>query len=95
MIGNPYLCRMERLNIKKIRSQAKILGTIVCAGGAMLMTIYKGPIVHMFWSPHHQSAKDNQTSAAATDSKERIIGSLLIVAGTLAWPALFILQVIF
>jgi hypothetical protein len=83
---------MERVNIKSLRSQAKIVGTIVCVGGAMLMTLYKGPIVKMVWSAHHQSP---QTSAAAAiDNKNWIIGSVLIIAATLAWSGLFILQVI-
>jgi len=84
------LFRMENVNIKKLRSQAKIVGTIVCVGGAMLMTLYKGPIVKMVWSAHHQSP---QTSAAAAiDNKNWIIGSVLIIAATLAWSGLFILQ---
>jgi len=89
------LFRMEKVNIKKLRSQAKIVGTIACVGGAMLMTLYKGPLVQMFWSPGHQSAQDNHTSmppAAAVDQKDWIVGSLLIIAATLAWSALFILQ---
>eukprot|EP00253_Pinus_taeda_P001179 PITA_01179 len=87
------LFRMESLNIKKLRSQAKIVGTIVCVGGAMLMTLYKGPILQMHWSLHHGS-KDNHTSvaAAASDSKEWMIGTLLILAATLSWSAMFILQ---
>eukprot|EP00253_Pinus_taeda_P027814 PITA_27814 len=87
------LFRMESLNIKKLRSQAKIVGTIVCVGGAMLMTLYKGPILQMHWSLHHGS-KDNHTSAAAaaSDSKEWLIGTLLILAATLSWSAMFILQ---
>eukprot|EP00253_Pinus_taeda_P025493 PITA_25493 len=87
------LFRMESLNIKKLRSQAKIVGTIVCVGGAMLMTLYKGPILQMHSSLHHGS-KDNHTSAAAAanDSKEWMIGTLLILAATLSWSAMFILQ---
>jgi len=84
---------MERLNIKKLRSQAKIVGTIVSVGGAMLMTLYKGPILHMFWSPHHQSLEHNDTAVSPTRSKEPITGSILLVASLLAWSALFILQV--
>eukprot|EP00253_Pinus_taeda_P035041 PITA_35041 len=87
------LFRMESLNIKKLRSQAKIVGMIVCVGGAMLMTLYKGPILQMHWSLH-QGSKDNHTSAAAaaSDSKEWMIGTLLILAATLSWSAMFILQ---
>eukprot|EP00253_Pinus_taeda_P032520 PITA_32520 len=87
------LFRMESLNIKKLRSQAKIVGTIVCVGGAMLMTLYKGPILQMRWSLHHGS-KDNHRSAAAAanDSKEWMIGTLLILAATLSWSAMFILH---
>eukprot|EP00253_Pinus_taeda_P001357 PITA_01357 len=86
------LFRMEKVNIKNLRSQAKIVGTIVCVGGALLMTLYKGPIVPMLWSPHNQSPETSSTAASTTDNKAWIIGSLLIIAATLAWSALFILQ---
>jgi hypothetical protein len=42
--------RMEKINIKQVRCQSKILGTILTVAGAMLMTLYKGPIVEMVWA---------------------------------------------
>uniref|UniRef100_A0A6N2LVN3 WAT1-related protein n=1 Tax=Salix viminalis TaxID=40686 RepID=A0A6N2LVN3_SALVM len=35
--------RLERVRIKEIHSQAKVVGTLVTLGGALPMTVYKGP----------------------------------------------------
>ncbi|RVW17636.1 WAT1-related protein [Vitis vinifera] len=34
--------RLEKINIKKIPSQAKVIGTLITVTGAMVMTLYKG-----------------------------------------------------
>ena len=34
-----FVCRLEMVNIRRLHSQAKILGNIVAVGGAFLMTI--------------------------------------------------------
>ncbi|ESR43041.1 hypothetical protein CICLE_v100134151mg, partial [Citrus x clementina] len=36
---------MERLDISKLSAQAKIAGTLVALGGAILSTLYKGIVV--------------------------------------------------
>ena len=59
------------------------------------MNLYKFPIVKMVWSPHYNTHKYNQNSYKyAPDNRDWIIGSLLLIAATLAWAGLFILQVI-
>ncbi|KAG5594504.1 hypothetical protein H5410_035736 [Solanum commersonii] len=37
-----YLIRLEKLNLKTRAGQAKVLGTLIGIGGAMLLTFYKG-----------------------------------------------------
>ncbi|GLJ34250.1 hypothetical protein SUGI_0688230 [Cryptomeria japonica] len=84
------LIRMEKVSIADIRSQVKIVGTVVCVGGAMVMTLYKGPPI---FQPHPHTPNHNQTSAKpTTTSREWIQGSLLLVASCLAWAAFFVLQ---
>ncbi|PHT37000.1 WAT1-related protein [Capsicum baccatum] len=77
------LCRMEKVDIKKIRCQAKVLGTIVTVAGAILMTLYKGHVVNLIWSNHITNG---------TYDKDWVKGSIFLILATLAWASFFILQ---
>ncbi|KAH9608649.1 hypothetical protein KSS87_023128 [Heliosperma pusillum] len=88
------ICRMEKVDIKKLRCIAKVVGTLITVGGAMLMTLYKGHIINMAWSGHvHPTAHPTSAALAAAD-KEWAKGSILLILATLAWAAFFILQAI-
>ena len=81
---------MEKLDLKRVICQAKLVGTLVTVAGAMLMTLYKGPIVEMVWTKH-KHAHEVQTNES--NDKDWFKGSIFIIIATLAWAALFILQV--
>lgn len=80
--------RIEKVRVKEVRGIAKIVGTLVTFGGAILMTVYKGPIINL-WSGQHSSA-----AASGGDShKHWIAGTFFILIGCCAWSAFYILQV--
>ncbi|KAG6618181.1 hypothetical protein I3843_13G015000 [Carya illinoinensis] len=83
--------RMEKLNLRKVRCQAKMVGTIVTVAGAMLMTLYKGPIVHLLWSKYMSPRKSYETDSVNSD-KDFLKGSIFLIIATLAWSGLFVLQ---
>ncbi|RHN79068.1 hypothetical protein MtrunA17_Chr1g0172881 [Medicago truncatula] len=40
-----FLERLEGMKIKEIACQGKVIGTMVSLGGALLMVLYKGPVL--------------------------------------------------
>ncbi|KAL9245546.1 hypothetical protein vseg_019185 [Gypsophila vaccaria] len=82
--------RLEKVDIRKIPSQAKIIGTIVTVAGAMLMTIYRGPVVNIFGS--HAAVQHGATSAAANSGQHWVLGTLFVLGSCFGWSAFFILQ---
>ena len=87
---------MEKVNLKKARCVAKVVGTLVTVAGAMLMTLYKGRVVEMVWTKHmhlHGPHPADAAAAAAAADKDWFTGSIFLIIATLAWASLFILQV--
>ncbi|KAF5203680.1 Wat1-related protein, partial [Thalictrum thalictroides] len=72
------LIELERVSLKSTHSQAKIVGTIVTLGGAMLMTLYKGPILEMFSgrTPTHHSGT---TSTSSGTGQNIFVGTLMLI----------------
>ncbi|GMY09576.1 WAT1-related protein At5g07050-like isoform X1 [Fagus crenata] len=85
------LCRMEKLEISKRGSQAKIVGTVVAFGGATLMTLYKGTTLISLRNHHsHQSTNSSKVFL----DKDSIKGSLMLAVSFLSFSAFYILQTV-
>ncbi|XP_045806693.1 WAT1-related protein At3g30340-like [Trifolium pratense] len=78
---------LETVNIKCNSGRAKILGTLVCILGALMLTLYKGKGLFNF--SHHQSS----VKLTSTRTSEKwTIGVIALILGTLFWSSWFILQ---
>ncbi|XP_050160403.1 WAT1-related protein At2g39510-like isoform X2 [Malus sylvestris] len=83
-----WVFRLEKVNLRSLHSQAKILGTIVMVGGAMLMTLINGPMLNFPWTrrnPHHEST-------VSTDHQDHIKGAIMVAAGCFCWAGFVTLQ---
>ncbi|KAJ1404535.1 EamA domain [Sesbania bispinosa] len=89
------ICRMEKVDIRKVRCQAKVIGTVVTVAGAMLMTLYKGQVINFLGSQYMHHPR-NYVPENTTDSAEKdwVKGSILLIIATLAWASFFILQAV-
>ncbi|XP_012482572.1 WAT1-related protein At4g08300 [Gossypium raimondii] len=80
--------RLEKVNVKKIRSLAKIIGTAITVIGAMVMTLYKGPIIDFIKS----GGAVHQGTATKSEDKHWVTGTILLLGSICSWAGFFILQ---
>jgi drug/metabolite transporter (DMT)-like permease len=97
------LFRYEGLAIRTVPGQAKVAGTLLGVGGAMLLTFYKGAHVNL-WPPTHiniaaqLAARHHSTHPAAIASSgeptsgNRAMGSLLCTGSCFFYALWLILQ---
>lgn len=82
------------MNLKKIHSQGKVIGTVITVTGAMVMTLYKGPIVDILWYSHHGATSTHHAATGGSSSGQHwLAGTLMILLCTCSWAGYFIVQV--
>ncbi|CAL5348384.1 unnamed protein product [Camellia sinensis] len=88
--GNNFQA-LEKVNLKKIQCVAKVVGTVITVTGAMVMTLYKGPIVDILWYSKSGNHHHNTTNSTSTD-QHWVMGTFMILACTCGWSGFFIVQ---
>ncbi|KAF7154470.1 hypothetical protein RHSIM_Rhsim01G0130200 [Rhododendron simsii] len=83
--------RLESVGIRKKAGQAKVLGTVVCVGGAMLLSFYHGSVV-MGGSSIHWKYANNMGKGNSTNDKKFMLGPFLLIARNFSWGAWLIIQ---
>ncbi|KAI8570183.1 hypothetical protein RHMOL_Rhmol01G0013700 [Rhododendron molle] len=82
---------MENLNLRSLRSNAKIAGTLICVGGSVLMALYRGPkLLNSQLLPPRSLLLGGGSAAGDEDW---LLGSLLLFASSCCWSIWLILQV--
>ncbi|XP_022159037.1 WAT1-related protein At1g09380-like [Momordica charantia] len=88
------LFRQESVAIKTRPGAAKVLGTVVCVGGAMLLSFYRGQTIELGESGIHwkyaEMMRGGSSNGQGTGSS--IWGSLCLIISSVAWAAWFVIQ---
>ncbi|XVF23842.1 hypothetical protein REPUB_Repub13aG0074500 [Reevesia pubescens] len=88
------ICRLEKVNLRKLHCQAKILGTIGTVGGAMIMTMVNGPILSLPWTKPNNQHHSTNVAATTTTKEDPVKGAIMILVGCVCWACFVILQAI-
>ncbi|XP_058745211.1 WAT1-related protein At4g30420-like isoform X2 [Vicia villosa] len=76
--------RMEKMNIRSLRTIAKVLGTMICVSGAICISLLKGQKL---------LNADNLPPKSILESDENwLLGCLFLFGGCVAWSIWLILQ---
>ncbi|KAJ8650294.1 hypothetical protein MRB53_003317 [Persea americana] len=89
------LLRMETLNWRRIYGQCKILGVVLCASGAIVISLYQGPPLKLLqW--HAQVLSPPGASSVSYpgpgEKKTQIKGPLLMFAAFISWSSWVVMQ---
>ncbi|KAI3770818.1 hypothetical protein L6452_01963 [Arctium lappa] len=85
--------KQESAKLKTLAGQAKLFGTFVGVGGAMLLSMYHGPVVPIGESSIHLTfadmAKDPNPNGQGNSN---LLGPILVILSSLTWAIWFIMQ---
>ncbi|XP_023749821.1 WAT1-related protein At2g39510 isoform X1 [Lactuca sativa] len=87
-----WMLRLEKVKMKSLHSQVKIIGTLVTIGGAMIMTLIRGPEIQFPWTNNH--TLHHQSPVNTMSTQDQIKGSLMISVGCISWASFVILQAV-
>ncbi|KAF5740312.1 WAT1-related protein [Tripterygium wilfordii] len=81
--------RLESVNLKKIYSVAKVIGTIITVSGALVMTLYRGPIIDFL---HRREHIHHETNSESSNHQHHLAGTLMLLGSVTGWSGFFVLQ---
>ncbi|KAJ6902069.1 hypothetical protein NC651_019750 [Populus alba x Populus x berolinensis] len=81
--------KLEKVDMRRLHFQAKVAGTLVTIGGAMLLPLAHGPLLNLPWTTRNFCRGQ---SAHSTHIQDLIKGAVMVIFGCLSWSSFIILQ---
>jgi drug/metabolite transporter (DMT)-like permease len=90
------LFRQENMGIKKKSGVAKVVGTVLCIGGAKVLSFYHAKVIdipesRIHWSYAEKTERGHHNFSAAQSTS--LLGPVLLMLNALVWSLWFIIQV--
>lgn len=86
--------RQENIKIKQMSGIAKVIGTLLCVGGALLLSFYHGDVIGLGQSSIHWKYAEKMGAYSSSATKTSAVGPIVLILSALIWAAWFIIQVI-
>ena len=83
------LIRLEKLKMRSLRSNAKIIGTVMCVGGAVSMALFRGPKLL------NSQLLPPKSLLVSGDDEDWLLGCFLLFGSSFCWSLWLILQVLY
>ncbi|MBA0706512.1 hypothetical protein Golax_018616 [Gossypium laxum] len=76
---------LEKLGFRTMAGRAKVLGTVIGIGGAMLLTFYKGLQINMGSTHFHLLLSHGPISSNAPSTNQHLLGALLALTSCISY----------
>lgn len=83
---------LEKLGLRSIAGQAKLIGTIVCVGGAMLLSLYRGPVVIGQFGFHWKYAESRTDKDVNSTHTNFLLGPFILIISSITYALWLIIQ---
>ncbi|XP_047063888.1 WAT1-related protein At1g09380-like [Lolium rigidum] len=87
------ILRLEKLKIATFPGKMKVVGTVSCVGGTMVISLYKGKLLHL-WPTHLLKSQLQAVGGVSSvpDHHNMLIGTLFLAGSSLSYAFWFIIQ---